>query len=82
VIDHVEALRALGIVHPADVDQHLEQAQAVVMQGLEDRGDTIARDLHGEFAARDLPTLDGRAELGLDMLGKVFQCACHPCTLA
>ena len=65
----LEALLALGIVDAADVDQHLELAQRVVVQRLEHGDNPVARDVHGQLAAHDLPTLDGTAELGLDVFG-------------
>ena len=55
VIDHIEALLALGVIDAANVDQAAEAALRIVAQEFDDVG-TIARaiDLDGQLAKRDL----------------------------
>jgi hypothetical protein len=73
VIDHLEALGPCRIVDPANVDQHLEQALRVVAQGGERRHDLLAPHRHGQLAQCHAPMQDRTAELGLDVLGQVFE---------
>src|SRR5262249_17343659 len=82
MVDHIKALRALGIVHAANVDQLLELALAVVAQDRQHLGDVLGFNDQGELAKRHLVAHRLAAQQRLHMLGEVVERTEHGLNLA
>src|SRR5262245_18751206 len=80
MIDHIEALRAFGIVDAANVDQLLELALAVIVQDRQHLWDVLGLNDHGELAKRHLIAHQLATQQGVHMLGKVVERSGHDLT--
>ncbi len=73
VIDHVEPLAALGIVHAADIDQRFEQAERIVAQEADKFEQRAALDGKGQLAMADMGGDNAGTLRGQDMAAHILK---------
>src|SRR5262245_20695030 len=77
MIDDLETLLALGIVHPANVDEAAEAAAWVVAQDLNNLGNVVARDGERELAEFKLGALEFCSEAVAEIGGELVKGVGH-----
>ena len=73
MIDHVEPLAALGIVHAANIDQRLEEAERIVPQEADEFEQRPALDGKGQLAMADMGGDDASPLRGQDMAAHILK---------
>ena len=77
VVDDLEALGPIGIVDPADIDQQLKEAVAVVAQEGQQADDAVGVGPHDQLVVADLEARDLALALPGDVVAEVLQSLVH-----